>query len=785
MLSICLRDVRKSNKEKKSVAIHDEFFVCDSSGYIRHWLMAGTKVTPYTGQMGSENQLRLEIVDHEIVAPPGEIALGKPGPFGDPWRYYSPGQNIFVEQSGFYHELSVLDMYAATDVNVPEDMDLPISLWACGAADLWVNGVHVCRHVVPRYMYPEAIPITLSLKSGRNRLAARLQALGVRDTRFLFGVQALDSAEKLEIWIPGPERLTEKLVEMEAWLQGVRAEGRDTLRASEPAPLSASLKLRAKTLNWPTGEDRLTFDPVGQTNLVLSVEFEGQELKRSFDIPANRIIASSKGSSLEEHRRDVIRHIARSGRGVRNVLARHTLGERSDDDEDIIFRTLGRIDGRPDCADFDLATLLRLYMGDSLTEKERERVKQTALAFRYWSDEPGTDAMCFGSENHSLLFHGCQLIAGRMFPDEIFSNSGRTGSEQAETGRTRCLDWLHRVEENGFLEFLSSTYMPLTAAALLNLVDFSGDEDISRRAAALVDNIFETLAMHSFDGVTVGPQGRVYRGVLYPDSSGTQAMLAYAAPEAVVSHNDWLSFVAASAGYRPPENIVDLMRKPVSKLYRQAHVEIQLEKSSDYLLTSLQIPASFQKTRPGEAPPNTGRSVYPGMRGYQQHLWHATLGRDCQVFVNHPGASFDLSSSRPGFWYGNGVFPHIEQRGATIMLMFDIPESHPIHFTHAHWPSDAFDKQEIREHWAFGAKGTGYMALWCSQPLGLHSDVLTDRELRAYGLKVAWIGFCAGAGEVASFDSFVRNCINMRPEFHVGSLVLSLEGVRITVAAKS
>ena len=755
---------------------HHKFFVCDSSGYISHWLIAGTKVTPYTGQMRSENQLRLEIVDPEIVAPPGEIALDKPSPFSDPWRYYSPGQNIFVEQSSFYHELSVLDMYAATDVNVPENMDLPISLWACGVADLWVNGMHVCRHVVPRYMYPEAIAITLSLKSGRNRLAMRLQALGVRDTRFLLGVQALDSAEKLQIWIPGPEKLTEKLVEIEAWLQGVRAEGRDTLRAREPAPLSANLRLRGKTLDWPAGEDRITFDPVGQTNLVLSVQFEGQDLKRSFDIPANRVIVSSKANSVKEHRRDVIRRIAGSGKGVRNVLARHTLGERSNNDEDIIFSTLDRIDGRPDCADFDLATLLRLYMGDSLTEKERERVKQTALAFRYWSDEPGTDAMCFGSENHSLLFHGCQLIAGRLFPDEIFSNTGRTGSEQAEIGKTRCLDWLHRVEENGFLEFLSSTYMPLTAAALLNLVDFSGDEDMSRRAAALVDNIFETLAMHSFDGVTVGPQGRVYRGVLYPDSSGTQAMLAYASPEAVISYNDWLSFVAASANYRPPENTVDLMQKPVSKLYRQVHVEIQLEKTSDYLLTSLQIPASFQNARPGEAPPNTGRSVYPGMRGYQQHLWHATLGRDCHVFVNHPGASFDLSSSRPGFWYGNGVFPRTEQREGMIMQIFNIPESHPIHFTHAHWPGDAFDKQEIHEHWAFGAKGTGYMALWCSQPLQLHSDVLTDRELRAYGLKVGWIGFCAGAEEVGSFESFVQTCLNMRPEFDDENLNLRLEG---------
>ncbi len=50
----------------------------------------------------------------------------------------------------------------------------------------------------------------------------------------------------------------------------------------------------------------------------------------------------------------------------------------------------------------------------------------------------------------------------------------------------------------------------------MNLIDFSGDAEMSRRAAALVDRIFVDLATQSFEGVTVAPQGRVYRNVLYP-----------------------------------------------------------------------------------------------------------------------------------------------------------------------------------------------------------------------------------------------------------------------------
>ena len=739
---------------------NEKYFKCDDSGYIRNWLITGPKATTYAGAMASENQLRQKVVDPEIVNPPRDAGLNKPSPFGDNWRYYDPGNNIFVEQSGFYHLLSILDLYAVTELQVSQDMELPIQLWACGTLDFWVNDKHICRHDVPRYMYPSAIFLTISLKKGSNRLSARLQGLGVRDTRFLLGVRVMESPEKIDVCVPGSLEITQKLVEIEKWLQSVKALGRNSLYSSVPAPIKGSVRLKGKTLDWQAGEDSVKFDPENQTNPVLSVNYENQEIRRSFEIPANRKIEVSKADSLEKHRRDILLHLAKGGKGIRNILAKHILGIWDNEDKDIIFNNLDRIDTRPDCADFDLATMLRLYMGETLTIEEKERIKKTALAFRYWSDEPGSDAMCFGSENHSLLFHGCQLIAGNLFPDEIFSNSGRTGREQAEIGKNRCLKWIQQVEKRGFHEFLSSTYMPLTAGALLNLVDFSGDEDISKRASALVDEIFRQLAMHSFDGVTVAPQGRVYRGVLYPDSSGTQAMMAYATREAVISYNDWISFIGASKNYKIKEaEIFELMKAPVSKLYGQAEVEIQIEKTSAYLLTSLPIPASFQKTAPEPAPPNTGKAIYPGMPGYQQHVWHATLGRDCHIFVNHPGASFDMSSSRPGFWYGNGVFPKTEQKGGMIKQIFDIPESHPIHFTHAHWSSDSFDRQELREHWAFGAKGDGYIGLWCSQSLILKSEILTDRELRAYGLKVTWICVCGDKREFGDFDSFVKMCI--------------------------
>ena len=495
-------------------------FACDDSGYIRHWILAGTYVEKYDGPPGSDNELRASTVDPAIESPPEDVSLGAPGPHGETWAYYDPGANIFVEQSSFYHDLSVLNLYGATDVVVPEDCELKARFWSCGASDLWVNGEHVSRHNVPKYMYPDATEITIPLKKkhrnqpetteraivlrkGRNRLCVRLQAFGARDTRVLYGIQILEGAEKLAIVIPGDDAFTDQAVAADCWLNSIRADGRDALHSGEQAPFGAVVKVRGGEAAWPAGTDRVVIGAVARAEVRLVLGSE--TLKRVFELPVNQSIAVSNAPSLEAHQDDIFRAIAsRSGRGrgggVMPVLARHTLGERNEEDEAALFEALDWIDGRPDCADFPLAAILRLYQGDTLTQKERDRIKQTVLNFRYWPDEPGNDAMCFGSENHSLLFHGCQMIAGNLFPEETFSNSGRTGKEQATIGKERCEKWLDRVEERGFSEFLSSTYMPLTCAAVLNLVDYA-DKAMSKRAANVVDGIFEMLAMHAFDGV--------------------------------------------------------------------------------------------------------------------------------------------------------------------------------------------------------------------------------------------------------------------------------------------
>ena len=736
-------------------------FRCDDEGYIRHWAIVGPSKTPYTGPPDSDDGMRRRAADPAIVVPPADVAIGRPGPFGEKWRFYWPGWNAFVEQSAFYYQLEVLDLYAATHVHVPSQRTAPCRLWALGTADVWVNGEHLVRESVPKYMFPSATAVELPLREGANQLCVRLQALGVRDTRVLFGLQLLEGAEEARVTIPGEPRVTSQLAIAEQWLRSAKADGRDCVVAESPPPYSAAVRVAGESLVWPSDQERLGFDPANGFGLAVRVEVGQHTLERQLEVPANRPALSRGMGSLREHRREYVRRVAGRHSGGRDdaqgIIARH-LGACPDPESD--QRALGDalrfVRDRNDCADFALAALLRLYALEALSDTQKEQVRRTAIGFRYWSDEDGTDGMCFTSENHSLLFHGCQLVAGRLFPDEQFPASGRSGREQAEVGARRCREWLTTVEsQNGFREFLSSTYMPITVAALMNLVDFAGDEELGRRAAAQVDKILRDLARHSFDGVTVAPQGRVYRGILYPETSSAHALLSYATTEAVIGHTGWAMFVASSPSYQPPEDLAQLMCEPESRRYDMGHVQICLEKTSGYMLSSIRIPRADGKAAHGR--------VAPGRPGYQEHIWHATLGRDCHVFVNHPGAGFDLTMSRPGYWYGNGILPRLSQDAAMLRAVYNIPEEHPVHFTHAHWPSDVFGCEEVTDHWAFGAHGDAYIALWCSEPLHRHDEVLTGRELRAWGRDVAWLCRCSDVTEHPSLDAFKAACHELAP----------------------
>jgi hypothetical protein len=107
----------------------------------------------------------------------------------------------------------------------------------------------------------------------------------------------------------------------------------------------------------------------------------------------------------------------------------------------------------------------------------------------------GDDVMWFWSENHVLCFHTAQLVAGRLFPDATFPNSGKTGRQHAAQAAARLDRWFASILEHGLCEWNSAAYYPIDLLGLLTLHDMA--PEFRDRAAAVMDRIFVMAALHT------------------------------------------------------------------------------------------------------------------------------------------------------------------------------------------------------------------------------------------------------------------------------------------------
>ena len=115
--------------------------------------------------------------------------------------------------------------------------------------------------------------------------------------------------------------------------------------------------------------------------------------------------------------------------GVFSQICRLELG-RGPIDEEAIREALAYVNARHDCADFTVAGLLRmLYLHAANPLLPLDLVQATCavvLGFKYWIDEPGyNDLMCFWTENHQIMFHSDEYLAGQLFAEQVFPNVGR------------------------------------------------------------------------------------------------------------------------------------------------------------------------------------------------------------------------------------------------------------------------------------------------------------------------------------------------------------------------
>lgn len=752
-------------------------FPLNPQGFVLNWMTCGERETDFVPPHTDKDQLKFEHDMRQIIASspfasPPLGTLGELSDIGMPWRYYFDNHNIFIDFSKFYYTLKKIDFYAQTLLLSPIAQTVKARIWTYCAADMWLNGERVAGIAAPVYQPIGYVDAVLNLRSGVNSVFAAMQNFGVRDTRNIFALQLCD-AQNVTTTLPIAEETLSILKEAENWFASLTLDG-DGLICPYLPPFAVTAQHSGESFVW---EKSCRFAAENAESVSVSATVEGQTFCRIIELSQNIAPVFRKFADENEYINTVLKSIeidpsSQRGQldGVIEFIRRYLLnGEILASDYSLLDASLGKVNERVDCSDFSLASLLRIYKTLPLADEYKEKIKAACLAFRYWMNEDGADAMCFWSENHSLLFHACQMLAGELWPDETFKRSAKPGLEMYTIGKRRTLEWLDAVEKEGFEEFCANGYMAVTIFALQLVYDFA-EATLSKRAGKLIDQILEENARQCFKGVQFSPMGRVYRKVLHPFRGDLQALLYALNDEAAYHACTWQAPIFLS-DYKAPSNLKECMSEPVDISFNSGSAMIYTYKTDDYILTSAASPrkmplvegidkkTEYYKTKIMNEGFHGTTLFVPNGHGYQQHLWTAAISPKAPIFVNHPGVERDFSSNRPGYWYGNGVFPAITQDKNRLYCLYEIPATHPIQFTHLYWPSWIMQEQKIVGNWIFGRCENGYIGIWCSASLELNNtDAVINADYRAFGTSCAWAVHCGSQKEHGSFDEFVASC---------------------------
>ena len=503
------------------------------------------------------------------------------------------------------------------------------------------------------------------------------------------------------------------------------------------------------------------------------------------------------------------------------------------------------VNNREDPSDFAMTSLVRLYLMNvgtgKLTPEQEAAIKDTILNWKFWLIEPNTTYVEMWTENHQILNHSIEYLAGQTFPDKVFTNNGQTGRWHMEHARVLLLQWIDLRARTGFSEWDSETYYPEDLAPLLNLVDFANDPEVSTRAAMMVDVILFDVAADSFYGQFATSSGRITAGSIKSanGSMTTIAALAWGQGKFTSTSNMGAVALATSKRYDVPPVIQALaLDNPEEYLNYERHSfnfedaplygmdvnnindiprfwgmgEFTIPQVIDQTITTADtwdlwhypdfkdlkdiakilqsingLPLASRLLDPdpngvymGEVNKVTYRtpdymlssaqSFRPGEKGYQQHIWQATLSPYAVVFTNNPDSMRSDDSQRPSYWMGNGRQPRTVQSKNLLIAMYDIPryksaprplEARHFAFTHAYFPKWAFDEVIEQNGWVFGQIGDGYVALYSSQPYQWVTEGPdANQEIVAPGYKNVWICQLGRASVDGSFAEFVASISN-------------------------
>ena len=476
-------------------------------------------------------------------------------------------------------------------------------------------------------------------------------------------------------------------------------------------------------------------------------------------------------SDYNERKQKAWEYLAKHGEQNANraMALLFTNGDK-DEIETILRRQLDFINKRSDCSDFYLSYfpfMIRHFGSSGLIRKETlHDMEECLLNFRYWHDEPGDDAMWFWSENHALMFHVCQLIAGEMYPDRIFTNSGMTGVEMQKKAIDLLRPWFETFFREGFTEWNSPPYLPIDSLGFASLYAQTENAEMKENARKALEYMFHLLAVTSYNGIFSTTSGRTYLKELMGNYSNCPSFINWIAYGiGNESHAGKGSVPVLMGDYIPDEENrkFHIIEEGKALSWKSTHgyngyADVTVYKTNSYLLSA-------------------ANDFNPGRRGFQEDVIHAVMSAEEHVWINHPGEFALYGQARPSYWAGSGTLPRANQYKGFASVIYSVSEHHPVDFTHAYFPSFAFRKWEIKDGWVFGeAYSGGLIALSAANGITMEtSGPNKDREIKSQGKKNIWIMRCAELWKEGSLEAFEKKILSMPLSYDMEKLSYTAE----------
>lgn len=264
-------------------------------------------------------------------------------------------------------------------------------------------------------------------------------------------------------------------------------------------------------------------------------------------------------------------------KGAYAELARLATG-RGPVHEPLLLHLATFVEQRYDCADFTIHLLLRILLqyaeSPLLSPAVIGRIREVVLGFKYGPWEPGEDSMCSWTENHQILFASAEYLAGDLFGNQVFTNTGETGVTKRASARKRVERWLELRYLTGFSEWLSHVYYDEDITALLSLADFAPDPIIATRARMILDLLLIDVAANSLHGAFGSTHGRSYpREKRFADTEATSdlSLIAFGSGRTTGCDAMGAFALAVSISYEPPPIAAQIVREvgPAATVSRQ------------------------------------------------------------------------------------------------------------------------------------------------------------------------------------------------------------------------